>query len=156
MVETLTEMPGGTARQLLADIVRSGQRLAEEAGDADQPALGQVLIGASRAARRVEGLEETLVHLDRRSESVGGDQFLAAEDSLARARDRLVQELLDVLTALGRAQGRVALAGATEDGGLAALAAELEASLAANADAHREVEEYLASPAEAGEVSTIQ
>ncbi len=58
----------------------------------------------------------------------------------------LGQELLDVLTALGRTQGRIAQAGAAGErggDGIAVLAAELEASLSANAEARREVEEYL-------------
>ncbi|HEU5219223.1 MAG TPA: serine/threonine-protein kinase, partial [Gemmatimonadales bacterium] len=64
VVEALTEMRGGTARQLLADIVRTGQRLAGENGAVEAVDLGPVLVGASRAARQVEGLEESLLHLD--------------------------------------------------------------------------------------------
>ncbi len=146
VVEALTEMRGGTARQLLADIVRTGQRLADHGGTIETAELGLVLAGASRAARQVEGLEESLVRLDRRAESEGDERLLGAQDAIARGRDRLVQELLDVLTALGRTQGRIAQSGAaTADGGdgIASLAAELEASLSANADARREVEEYL-------------
>jgi hypothetical protein len=48
-----------------------------------------------------------------------------------------------VLTALGRTQGRLAGTGAED--GLGALAAELEASLSAQAAAEREVEAYLVS-----------
>jgi hypothetical protein len=148
VVEALTEMPGGTARQLLADIVRSGQRLAGHGGAIAQETLGQVLAGASRAARQVEGLEESLQRLDRRAEADSDARILGAQDAMERGRDRLVQELLDVLTALGRTQGRIAQAGAAAEAGgdgIAALAAELEASLSANADARREVEEYLSA-----------
>lgn len=144
IVEALTELPGGTARQLLADIVGVGQRLAggENAGE-----LGRVMSGASRAARQIEGLEESLTRLERRSESEGEERHLSAQDVLARGRDRLVQELLQVLTALGRTQGRVALAGAQGalgGDGLAALARELEVTLSAQADARREIDQYLA------------
>ena len=67
-------------------------------------------------------------------------------DSLERGRDRLVQELLETLTAMGRAQGRLALAGAASRAGgdeLATLAKELEESVAMRAEAVREVEESL-------------
>lgn len=143
VVEALTELPGGTARQLLADIVGVGQRLA---GGTDPSELGRVLAGASRAARQVEGLEESLTRLERRSEAEGEERHLSAQDALARGRDRIVQELLQVLTALGRTQGRVALAGASAAAGgdsLSALAQELEATLSADADARREVDQYL-------------
>jgi hypothetical protein len=139
VVEALTEMRGGTARQLLADIVRVGQRLAGHDSATDLADLGQVLIRASRAARQVEALEESLVHLDRRAEAGGDERLLGAQDTITRGRDRLVQELLDVLTALGRTQGRIAQ---TEDG-IASLASELEASVSANAEARRELEEFL-------------
>ncbi len=139
VVEALTEMRGGTARQLLADIVRTGQRLVGEGGALGQEQLGQVLAGASRAARQVEGLDESLVHLDRRAEAGADARLVGAQDAIMRGRDRLVQELLDVLTALGRTQGRIAQVG----DGISSLAAELEASLSANAAARREVEEYL-------------
>jgi hypothetical protein len=148
IVEALTEMPGGTARQLLADIVRVGQRLAGEGDHANAAVLGDVLTGASRAARQVEGLEDSLLRLDRRAESGGDDRLLGAQDSISRGRDRLVQGLLDVLTTMGRTQGRVALAagaGAASGDGIAGLALELEASLSANASARQEVEEYLTS-----------
>lgn len=148
VVEALTEMPGGTARQLLADIVRVGQRLAGEGDQANAAALGDVLTGASRAARQIDGLEESLLRLDRRAESGGDERLLGAQEAISRGRDRLVQGLLDVLTSLGRTQGRVALAagaGAHSGEGIAALAAELEASLSANASARQEVEEYLVS-----------
>lgn len=150
VVEALTEMPGGMARQLLADIVRVGQRLAGEGDQANAAALGDVLMGASRAARQIDGLEESLLRLDRRAESGGDERLLGAQDAISRGRDRLVQGLLDVLTSLGRTQGRVALAagaGAHSGEGIAALAAELEASLSANASARQEVEEYLVSSA---------
>lgn len=146
VVEALTEMPGGTARQLLADIVRVGQRLAGEGNAADAEALGEVLRGASRAARQVEGLEESLLRMDRRAEAGADERLLSAQDAISRGRDRLVQGLLDVLTALGRTQGRVAQAAgasAQSGDGIASLAAELEASLSANASAREEVEEYL-------------
>ncbi|PYP40540.1 MAG: hypothetical protein DMD43_08370 [Gemmatimonadetes bacterium] len=148
IVQALTELPSGTAKELLADVVRVGQRVAGAAGrgapDAAERAgeVGRVLAGASRAARQVAGMEESLTRLERRADAAAADAgLLEAIDLLERGRDRLVQELLEVLTALGRTQGRLAGTG-TEDG-LGTLAAELEATLSAQAAAEKEVEAYL-------------
>jgi predicted Ser/Thr protein kinase len=146
VVEALAELPGGTARALLADIVRIGQRVAGAASGADRAErleeVGRILAGASRAARQVEALEESLKHLDRRADGSADPGMIAAQDALERGRDRLVQELLQVLTSLGRLQGRLA----SGDEGLAALMGELEESLVAQAQALREVEEFLTHP----------
>lgn len=153
VVAAFTELPAGTARDLLADVVRVGQRMSAALTSVDDPArgaeIGRVLAGASRAARQIAGLEESLSGLESRPEWNSDPRLIGAADSLERGRDRLVQELLDVLTALGRTQGRLAMAGsATRLGGdeLATMAAELEESVSLRADARREVEELL-SPA---------
>jgi hypothetical protein len=148
IVEALTELPPGTAKELLADVVRVGQRVAGSVGNGTPDAearsdeVGRVLAGASRAARQVAGMEESLTRLERRADASAADAgLLEAIDVLERGRDRLVQELLEVLTALGRTQGRLAGAGAED--GLAALAAELEGTLSAQAAAEKELEAYL-------------
>ena len=147
MIETLSELPGGTAKELLADVVRVGQRLAAPGGLATDGArtaeVGRVLAGAGRAARQVAGLEESLGALERRAEGGADPGLVEAMDVIERGRDRLVQELLLVLTALGRTQGRLAVAGAAGSDGLATLAGDLEATLSAQAEAEREIEEYL-------------
>jgi hypothetical protein len=94
----------------------------------------------------VAGLEESLASLEQRAESGTDPRLIGAADTLERGRDRLVQELLEVLTALGRTQGRLALAGvASSIGGdeLSALARALEESIGFRAEAQREVEELL-------------
>jgi hypothetical protein len=153
VVAAFTELPAGTARELLADVVRVGQRMSTALGGADgldrAAEIGRVLAGASRAARQVAGLEESLTGLERRPEWGTDPRLIGAADALERGRDRLVQELLEVLTAMGRTQGRLAMAGsASRLGGdeLSALAAALEESVTFRADASREVEEFL-SPA---------
>src|SRR5207244_3478264 len=104
IVQALTELPSGTAKELLADVVRVGQRVAGAAGrgapDAAERAgeVGRVLAGASRAARQVAGMEESLTRLERRADAAAADAgLLEAIDLLERGRDRLVQELLEVL-----------------------------------------------------------
>ena len=147
IIEALTELPPGTAKELLADVVRVGQRVAGSVGtgapDAEERTgeVGRVLAGASRAARQVAGMDESLGRLERRADASADAGLLEAIDVLERGRDRLVQELLLVLTALGRTQGRLAGAGAED--GLAVLAAELEGTLSAQAAAEKELEEYL-------------
>ncbi|HTO72834.1 MAG TPA: serine/threonine-protein kinase [Gemmatimonadales bacterium] len=151
IVSALTELPAGTARDLLADVVRSGQRIAQTlstSGELDRAGeIGRVLGGASRAARQIAGLEESLSGLESRPEWNSDPRLIGAADALERGRDRLVQELLEVLTSLGRSQGRMALAGTTTGPGgdqLSVLAAELEQSVLLRAEARREVEALLA------------
>ncbi len=150
VVEALTELPPGTARELLADIVRVGQRLSaamdESHGSERTAEVGRLLAGASRAAREVAALEGSLVGLERRLESGTDPRLIGAADMLERGRDRLVQELLEVLTAMGSTQGRLAQSRTASIAGgddLAALAVALEQSVALRADAQREVEELL-------------
>jgi predicted Ser/Thr protein kinase len=151
VVAALTELPKGTARELLADVVRVGQRMsaAMEGVEAEQrnADVGRVLVGASRSARLVAGLEESLTSLEHRSESGTDPGLIGAADVLERGRDRLVQGLLETLTAMARTHGRLALAGeAARIGGdeLAVLAQALEDSIGYRADAQREIEELLA------------
>jgi hypothetical protein len=150
VVAALTELPRGTARELLADVVRVGQRMAAAMAGADATErteeLGRLLVSASRAARQVAGLEESLASLEHRSEANSDPRLIGAADVLERGRDRLVQDLLEALTAMARTHGRLALAGeAARIGGdeLSALARALEESVGLRADAEREVEELL-------------
>ncbi|MFI5209455.1 MAG: serine/threonine-protein kinase [Gemmatimonadales bacterium] len=150
VVAALTELPRGTARELLADVVRVGGRMSGIMSGADasqrRAEVGRVLEGACRAARQVSALEESLTSLERQAEASTDPKMIDAADALERGRDRLVQELLETLTAMGRAQGRLALAGAASRAGgdeLALLAKELEESVALRAEAAAEVEESL-------------
>jgi predicted signal transduction protein with EAL and GGDEF domain len=94
----------------------------------------------------VAALEESLASLEHQAEANTDQKMIDAADALERGRDRLVQELLETLTAMGRAQGRLALAGAASRAGgdeLALLAKELEESVVLRAEAAAEVEESL-------------
>jgi hypothetical protein len=143
-------LPEGTARELLADVVRVGQRMTTAMAGADAEArvadVGGALIGACRAARQVAGIEESLTSLERRSEAGSDPRLIAAADVLERGRDRLVQDLLELLAAMARTHGRLALAGEASRVGrdeLSALAAALEASVGLRAEAEKEIEEFL-------------
>ncbi len=150
VVAALTELPRGTARELLADVVRVGGRMSGIMNGAEaevrRAEVGRVLEGACSAARQVSALEESLASLERQAEANTDPKMIDAADALERGRDRLVQELLETLTAMGRAQGRLAVAGAASRAGgdeLALLAKELEESVALRAEAAAEVEESL-------------
>jgi hypothetical protein len=150
VVAALTELPEGTARELLADVVRVGQRMTTALAGADAEArmaeVGGALMGASRAARQVAAIEDSLTSLERRSEAGSDPRLIAAAEVLERGRDRLVQDLLELLAAMARTHGRLALAGeASRVGGdeLSGLAAALEDSVGLRAEAEKEIEEFL-------------
>jgi predicted Ser/Thr protein kinase len=146
IVAALTELPSGTARDLLADIVRVGQRVLSlmRSGPDDSEDIAAVLSSASRAATQVAGLDDSLASLEQRPEAAGDERLISAVAALERSRDRLVQQLLEVLTALGRIQGRLAsgAAGGREES-LSGLTAALEASLGYRVEAESEVEALL-------------
>jgi predicted Ser/Thr protein kinase len=146
IVAALTELPSGTARDLLADIVRVGQRVLSlmRSGPDDSEDIAAVLSNASRAATQVAGLDDSLASLEQRPEAAGDERLISAVAALERSRDRLVQQLLEVLTALGRIQGRLAsgAAGGREES-LSGLTAALEASLGYRVEAESEVEALL-------------
>jgi predicted Ser/Thr protein kinase len=152
VVDALVTLPSGTARSLLADLVRgSGALFAGLARDGDPrelaPALTELVTTACRAARDLADLDEDLGRFERQRE-----RFVAASadrlDALARCertRDGLVQRLLEAMTAVARLRTQQAeLAGET-DPTLAELTRELSAEAAAQAAAARELEALLGS-----------
>jgi hypothetical protein len=152
VVDALVTLPAGTARSLLADLVRgSGALFAGLVRNGDPrglaPALTELVTTACRAARDLADLDEDLGRFERQRE-----RFVAASaerlDALARCertRDGLVQRLLEAMTAVARLRTQQAeLAGET-DPTLAELTRELEAEAAAQAAAARELEALLGS-----------
>jgi predicted Ser/Thr protein kinase len=153
--ETLANLPHGTARGLLADLARIGEGVyAGPGAGAVADELPELLAHAADAARDLAGIDETLAVLEKRREAAGGAAAEAAApagaaalgDGLAtleRSRDRLVQQLLEALTVVGRLQsGRVeSLEGA--GGRLGGVSRELAARSEAEAAARREVEALL-------------
>jgi hypothetical protein len=152
LIASLADLPAGTARDLLADLTRLGHTVSaglRRAGSLDDaaPALGELLLAGADAAGDLALLDESLGRFERQRERLAV-QPEGWADGLARcerARDALVQRLLDAMTVLGRLQGQAAELGGKElalDETVAALRAEAEAQQAAA----REIAALLASP----------
>jgi predicted Ser/Thr protein kinase len=152
LIASLAGLPAGTARDLLADLTRLGHTVSaglRRAGSLDDaaPALGELLLAGADAAGDLALLDESLGRFERQRERLAV-QPEGWADGLARcerARDALVQRLLDAMTVLGRLQGQAVELGGKElalDETVAALRAEAEAQQAAA----REIAALLASP----------
>jgi hypothetical protein len=152
LVAALADLPAGTARDLLADLTRLGHTVSaalRRAGGLEDaaPALGELLLAGADAATDLALLDESLGRFERQGErlAVHPDGWADALARCERARDALVQRLLDAMTALGRLQGQAAELGGKElalDETVAALRAEAEAQQAAA----REIAVLLGSP----------
>lgn len=152
LIASLADLPAGTARDLLADLTRLGHTVSaglRRAGSLDDaaPALGELLLAGADAAGDLALLDESLGRFERQRErlAVQPEGWADALARCERARDALVQRLLDAMTVLGRLQGQAAELGGKElalDETVAALRAEAEAQQAAA----REIAALLASP----------
>jgi hypothetical protein len=138
-VRTLAELPSGTARGLLIDLLR------RTAGAALDPVLvGALVVAACIAARELAALDRHLDLGDAQSERLA----LRPDglDALARCeqgRDALVQRLLEANATLSRVSGDAAVRAALPDSPLAAAARDLAEEGRLQADAAREVEALL-------------
>jgi hypothetical protein len=149
-VRTLAELPPGTARSLLADVVRLARplfaRLARAADDRGQPAvLGELVTSACAAAADLAMLDDGLARFEReRARAASPSQdWLDALGRSERARDALVQRLLEAMAVLGRLQSQATWAASEEEGTLAEVTRELQAEAAAQAAAAAEIARLL-------------
>jgi serine/threonine protein kinase len=150
VLQTLAELPAGTARSLLADAVRTGSALfasLERTGDDRQiiPALTELLQAACAAAVDLADLDQNLGRFERQRERLAGSSagWLDALARCERTRDALVQRLLEAMTVVGRLQSqRVELASET-DPSLAELTRELVSESKAQSAAAEEIERLL-------------
>ncbi len=132
VVRTLSELPPGTARSLLSDLVRMcaalGARL-ERTGD-DRgltPQLADLLAAACAAATDLWQLDENLGRFERQRDRLAGlpEGWLDTLARCERTRDALVQRLLEAMTVAGRLQGQQAAFAVATDDSLADLTREL-------------------------------
>jgi predicted Ser/Thr protein kinase len=151
-VETLVTLPAGTARSLLADIVRtSGALFAALARTGDQRniagSLDELVSAACCAARDLSDLDENLGRFERQRERLAGasPERLDALARSERTRDALVQRLLEAMTAVARLRTQQAELGQESDPALSELAGELRREAEAQAAAARELEALLVS-----------
>ncbi len=146
VIRALAELPSGTAQSLLADVVRLARPLFARLGRAGderyQPTVLADLVGsACVAATDLAMLDDNLGRFER-ERARAASHTPAWLDSLARserARDALVQRLLEAMTVLGRLQSQTTAAVAAEDGTLAEVTRELRADAEAQAAAAREI-----------------
>ena len=136
---TLAELPSGTARTLLIDLLR------RTAGSPVGPALvGALVTAACGAARQLAALDRHLdagdAQVDRLTNRPDGLDALARCE---QGRDALVQRLLETTATLSRMTGDAALQAALPDSPLAAAARDLAEEGRLQAEAAREVEALL-------------
>ncbi len=149
VIEAFALLPAGTARSLLADVVRLGQRLHANMSRSRNQAeeisqLEQLLAYSCAAAIDLWDLEEALSRFaDQRERSHAlSDEWLDGLSLCERRRDRMVQRFLEVITLLGRARGHSALLGQNGER-LDELAREIERHCEVHAEAAREIEALL-------------
>ena len=152
VVETLVGLPAGTARSLLADIVRTcGALFATLARDGDHrgigPSLEELVTAACRAARDLADLDDNLARFERQRErlAAASPERLDALARSERTRDALVQRLLEAMTAVARLRTQQAELAQESDPTLGDLASELRREAEAQAAASRELEALLGS-----------
>ncbi|MEE8518823.1 MAG: serine/threonine-protein kinase, partial [Dehalococcoidia bacterium] len=166
VIEALAQLPAGTARSLLADLVRIGQRLYSSASrSADhvrmKDQLTELLAHSCDAALDLSDLDENLAQLMSQRERLGALSPQSPDspdapnspkwnDGIAlaeRTRDRLVQKLLEVIGLLGRARGHSSAFLAAEGKQLGELARDIERHCEAHALAAQEIEQLLGAAA---------
>jgi hypothetical protein len=150
VVRALTELPDGSARGLLADITRLARplfgRLAR-AGDERGlgPSLIELVAAACAAAADLAMLDENLERFESQRARAAAlpAGWLDALARSERARDALVQRLLEAMTVLGRLQSQATEPQTGEDSALAEVTRELRLEAEAQAAAAREISELL-------------
>ena len=145
IIRSLAELPRGSARNLLADLVRIAQPLHAAIGRAHSSCVPQadierLLSSACGAARDLAQLEQGLSVLEGHvDESTDADRWLDGLALAERTRDGLVQKFLDGLTLLTRVRSDIARS-SDEHRELVELLDDIEA----HADAQHEVEALVA------------
>jgi hypothetical protein len=146
VVEALTALPPGTARNLLADVVRtSGALFATIAREGDPrglaPSLEELVTAACRAACDLADLDDQLTRFERQRErlAAAGPERLDALARCERTRDALVQRLLEAMTAVSRLRAQQAELADASEPALGDITRELQAEADAQAAAAREI-----------------
>jgi hypothetical protein len=154
VVRALAELPPGTAQSLLADVTRLARplfsRLERAGAGGDSSTVLHELVGsACVAATDLAMLDDNLGRFERERSRAASppSEWLDALARSGRARDALVQRLLEAMTVLGRLQSQATSAVAAEDGTLAEVTRELRAEAEAQAAAAREIGQLLGETA---------
>jgi hypothetical protein len=150
VIRALAELPAGTAGSLLADVTRLARPLfarldREGDGSRHEPLLRELVASACVAAADLAMLDDNLARFERERAraSAPGAEWLDALARSERARDALVQRLLEAMAVLGRLQSQATAAILAEDASLAEVTRELRAEAEARAAAAREIAQLL-------------
>jgi hypothetical protein len=147
VLQTLAQLSPGTARSLLADVVRSTRVLfgqLSRTGDPHRiaPALGELLSAACASAGELADLDENLTRFERQRDRFASlpEGWLDTLSRCERTRDALVQRLLEAMTVVGRLQTQSAEEAAPK---LAELTRELRDEAELQAAAAEEITRFL-------------
>ncbi len=151
VIRTLADLPEGSARGLLADITRLAHslfaRLRRTGDDRGLTALlTELVTAACAAAADLAMLDENLQRFEQQRARAASHPpgWLDALARSERARDALVQRLLEAMTVLGRLQSQATVDTAEEDSTLAAVTRDLKSEAEAQSAAAKEIADLLA------------
>jgi hypothetical protein len=141
---TLSHLPDGDGRLLLADLVRLGRGLFAARSPSAVPAR-ELLAGACRVARELGQIEGALSRLAEQRPALARvpESWVANVSRLEAMRDALLQHMLDAVSALGSAITEAVRPDADVAEALSVTSREIEDELALQAQARKEVEELL-------------
>ncbi|MGE0353773.1 MAG: serine/threonine-protein kinase [Gemmatimonadales bacterium] len=147
LARAMDQLPPGPGRSLLADIIRTAAVAFQRMGpEADPGGIRESLDGLLRlsadVARHLSELDQTLARLTRQrnQQVLPVPRLSTAISQCERARDTLVQRLLDVITLLSQLRHQAADSPMAAGRTLASMTAELDAAVRRRADASREIE----------------
>ncbi len=150
--DTMADLePGTTAKRLVADIVTVAQSALEHAAPGDEHPWREQLVdlvaNACEVSKDLANLDQALALLERHRERFASrpEAWVDALSQCEQARDRLVQQLLDVLSVLGRIEAHGASGDLSAEQDLARLTRNLEHEVERRIEAEAEIEALLAA-----------
>jgi hypothetical protein len=149
VIESFTMLPAGTARSLLADVVRRGhavQRALVLRRDPSGlgPMVDQLIIAACESARDLAAIDESLALFDHERRLDDADtRWLDSYADCEQTRDATVQRLLDAVTVLGQLDAQSMRESDDLGSPLAELIAEIAGEVDARAAAREEIRSLL-------------
>ena len=149
VIESFTVLSAGTARSLLADVVRRGHAVQRAlALRRDPSGLGlmvdQLIVAACESARDLAAIDESLALFDQERHPDDGDsRWLDSYADCEQIRDATVQRLLDAVTVLGQLDAQSMRESDDLGSRLGELAAEIAGEVDARAAAREEIRSLL-------------
>ena len=149
VTDTFAMLPPGTARALLADVVRRGGAVQRALGLRRDPSgigplVEQLVIAACESARDLAAIDESLAAFDReRGRDDADTRWVDAYAECEHTRDATVQRLLDAVTVLGQLDAQSMRESDDLGTRLAELVAEIAGEVDARAAAREEIKTLL-------------